>query len=84
MVLQISNQLHVRIIPAFRCGGMWPRSAANWPRPECTIWPPPSIVQQIKVKLERFFIRYKIVDGFILRLMDSRWYQEMELEATPG
>ena len=49
VVLLISNQIHIRIIPAFRCGGMWPRSAANWPSPECTVWPVASIVQQIKV-----------------------------------
>ena len=32
----------IRIIPAFRCGGMWPRSAQNWPRADSNqIWPQP-------------------------------------------
>ena len=47
VVLRINGLLHVRIIPAFRCGGMWPRSAQNWPRTE--FWPNQQTVQQIKV-----------------------------------
>ena len=49
VVLSVSGSYCIRIIPAFRCGGMWPRSAQNWPRCESNaIWPPPPLVTSIK------------------------------------
>ena len=43
------DKVNVRIMPAFRCGGMWPRSAQNWPRMENSTWPQQQVVTQIKV-----------------------------------
>lgn len=32
---------------AFRCSGLWPRSANHWPPSSCP-WPPAQIVQEVK------------------------------------
>ena len=36
-------------LTAFRCSGLWPRSAAHWPMPTCP-WPPPNIVAEVKAE----------------------------------
>ena len=35
--LRVRDRYTVEITPAFRCTGLWPRSAAHWPQP-----PPPT------------------------------------------
>ena len=36
-------------VTAFRCSGLWPRSAAHWPLPGCP-WPSPSLIQEVKAE----------------------------------
>nr|KAG5688752.1 hypothetical protein BaRGS_019237 [Batillaria attramentaria] len=44
------KELHVvQITPAFRCGGIWCRSAAHWPTPH-TSWPNPNLVAEVKTE----------------------------------
>ncbi|XP_053206973.1 protein mab-21-like 2 [Panonychus citri] len=47
--LRIRERYIVQITPAFRCSGLWPRSAAHWPLPACP-WPPPNIVSEVKAE----------------------------------
>jgi len=47
--LRIRERFIVQITPAFRCSGLWPRSAAHWPLPGCP-WPSPSLVQEVKAE----------------------------------
>jgi len=50
--LRVRERYVVQITPglsAFRCSGLWPRSAANWPMPTCP-WPPPNIVAEVKAE----------------------------------
>lgn len=49
--LRIRERYVVQITPAFKCSGVWPRSAAHWPLPHIP-WPHPS--QVIEVKTEGF------------------------------
>ena len=62
-------------MPAFRCGGMWPRSAQNWPRMENSTWPQQQVVTQIKVKGSVIRLKYNLL---IIRMMDFRWFQKTE------
>jgi hypothetical protein len=34
-------------VAAFRCSGLWPRSASHWPQQNCP-WPSPQIIQEVK------------------------------------
>lgn len=34
---------------AFRCSGLWPRSASHWPLSNCN-WPPPNLVAEVKAE----------------------------------
>ncbi|XP_002124757.1 putative nucleotidyltransferase MAB21L1 [Ciona intestinalis] len=43
------DNISVRVTPAFKCGGIWPRSAAHWPEPRST-WPSPSRVAEVKAE----------------------------------
>lgn len=47
--LRIRERYVVQITPAFRCSGLWPRSAAHWPMTTCT-WPPPNVVAEVKAE----------------------------------
>jgi hypothetical protein len=47
--LRIRERLVVQITPAFKCAGLWPRSAAHWPLPNIP-WPHPSIVAEVKTE----------------------------------
>lgn len=47
--LRIRERIIVQITPAFRCPGLWPRSANHWPTPN-TAWPHPSIVADVKAE----------------------------------
>ncbi|RWS11737.1 Protein mab-21-like protein [Dinothrombium tinctorium] len=47
--LRVRERFIVQITPAFRCSGLWPRSAAHWPLPTCP-WPPPNIVAEVKAE----------------------------------
>lgn len=47
--LRIRERYIVQITPAFRCGGIWPRSGATWPIPH-TPWPSPNLVAEVKTE----------------------------------
>lgn len=45
--LRIRERYVVQITPAFKCSGVWPRSAAHWPLPHVP-WPHPGLVADVK------------------------------------
>lgn len=47
--LRIRERYVVQITPAFKCSGVWPRSAAHWPIPH-TPWPHPGLVADVKTE----------------------------------
>lgn len=47
--LRIRERLIVQITPAFKCAGLWPRSAAHWPLPQIP-WPHPNVVAEVKTE----------------------------------
>ena len=47
--LRIRERYVVQITPAFRCSGLWPRSAAHWPIPHIS-WPNPNLVADVKTE----------------------------------
>ncbi|CAG0882860.1 unnamed protein product [Darwinula stevensoni] len=47
--LRIRERYVVQITPAFKCSGVWPRSAAHWP-PTHLCWPPPQLVAEVKTE----------------------------------
>ncbi|CAG9859909.1 unnamed protein product [Phyllotreta striolata] len=47
--LRIRERYIVQITPAFKCAGLWPRSAAHWPLPQIP-WPHPNIVVEVKTE----------------------------------
>ncbi|XP_070553842.1 putative nucleotidyltransferase MAB21L1 [Ptychodera flava] len=47
--LRIRERYIVQITPAFKCGGIWPRSASHWPLPHIP-WPGPNLVAEVKTE----------------------------------
>ncbi|KFW86255.1 Protein mab-21-like 2 [Manacus vitellinus] len=47
--LRIRERYVVQITPAFKCTGIWPRSAAQWPMPHIP-WPGPNRVAEVKAE----------------------------------
>ena len=47
--LRIRERYIVQITPAFKCSGVWPRSAAHWPLPHIP-WPHPALVAEVKTE----------------------------------
>ena len=47
--LRIRERYVVQITPAFKCSGIWPRSAAHWPIPHIP-WPNPNLVAEVKTE----------------------------------
>jgi hypothetical protein len=47
--LRIKERYTVQITPAFKCSGVWPRSAAHWPLPHIP-WPHPNLVVEVKTE----------------------------------
>ncbi|XP_065581228.1 protein mab-21-like isoform X2 [Artemia franciscana] len=47
--LRIRERHVVQITPAFRCSGVWPRSAAQWPAPHLP-WPHPALITEVKAE----------------------------------
>ncbi|XP_014208686.1 protein mab-21-like [Copidosoma floridanum] len=47
--LKICERFVVQITPAFKCAGVWPRSASHWPIPHVP-WPYPSLVAEVKTE----------------------------------
>ena len=47
--LRIRERYVVQITPAFKCGGIWPRSGAHWPIPHIP-WPNPNLVAEVKTE----------------------------------
>ncbi|XP_011499382.1 PREDICTED: protein mab-21-like [Ceratosolen solmsi marchali] len=47
--LRIRERYVVQITPAFKCTGVWPRSAAHWPIPQIP-WPYPNLVAEVKTE----------------------------------
>lgn len=45
--LRIRERYIVQITTAFRCSGIWPRSASHWPNPTIA-WPSPALVHEVK------------------------------------
>ena len=45
--LQVFDKFSVILIPAFKCSGIWPRSAAQWPLPQIH-WPHSEVVAAVK------------------------------------
>lgn len=45
--LRIKERHVVQITTAFRCSGIWPRSASHWPTPGVP-WPSPAMVHEVK------------------------------------
>ncbi|XP_011140910.2 protein mab-21 [Harpegnathos saltator] len=47
--LRIRERYVVQITPAFKCAGLWPRSASHWPITHIP-WPHPNIVAEVKAE----------------------------------
>ncbi len=47
--LRIHEKYIITITCAFRCTGIWPRSASHWPMPSIN-WPSPNIVADVKTE----------------------------------
>ena len=47
--LRVRERYTVQITPAFKCSGVWPRSAAHWPLPHIP-WPHPNLVGEVKTE----------------------------------
>lgn len=47
--LRIRERYIVQITPAFKCAGIWPRSASHWPVSNCS-WPNPNLVAEVKAE----------------------------------
>ncbi|XP_076064589.1 protein mab-21-like [Oratosquilla oratoria] len=47
--LRIRDRYVIQITPAFKCSGVWPRSAAHWPSPHIP-WPSPNLVAEVKTE----------------------------------
>merc|ERR1712130_607306 len=47
--IRIREKYVVQITPAFKCNGVWPRSAAQWPSMTMT-WPHPNMAAQVKME----------------------------------
>ncbi|KAL3309216.1 hypothetical protein Ciccas_012238 [Cichlidogyrus casuarinus] len=47
--VRIRERCTLQLTPAFRCGGLWPRSASHWPdKLPLQIWPTPALVADVK------------------------------------
>ena len=47
--LRVRERYVITITPAFKCAGIWPRSAAHWPVPHLP-WPGPNLVAEVKTE----------------------------------
>jgi len=47
--IRIKEKYVVQITPAFKCQGVWPRSAAHWPNMAMP-WPHPNLAAQVKLE----------------------------------
>ena len=47
--LTVLERYTVELIPAFRCGSIWPQNGCCWPNPD-TIWPPQPVIAGIKLR----------------------------------
>src|SRR6218665_1095355 len=47
--LRVRDRYFVQITPAFKCAGIWPRSAAHWP-PLHLPWPNANLVAEVKTE----------------------------------
>ena len=63
--IRIREKYVVQITPAFKCNGVWPRSAAQWPSMTMA-WPHPNMAAQVSnfffrsaLKLKRKIIFFK-------------------------
>ncbi|EDO41756.1 predicted protein [Nematostella vectensis] len=48
-VLSINDTYTVELIPAFRCGAIWPQNTCSWPSPD-SYWPSQAAVANIKLR----------------------------------
>lgn len=96
--LRIRERIIVQITPAFKCAGLWPRSASHWPLPTIP-WPHPSIVQEVKTEGFDMLSKECIAlqgknsamegDAWVLsfndaenRLLQGEWVHTLPTEAT--
>ena len=49
MLLSFLIMFLPQISPAFKCAGIWPRSASHWPIPHVP-WPNPNLVAEVKTE----------------------------------
>lgn len=47
--LTVLERYTVELVPAFRCGSIWPQNGCCWPNPD-TIWPPQPVIAGIKLR----------------------------------
>lgn len=47
--IRLRDRFTVLITPAFKCSGVWPRSAAHWPSMHAP-WPPPTLIAEVKTE----------------------------------
>ncbi|KAL7289777.1 protein mab-21-like [Trichogramma pretiosum] len=47
--LKVRERYVVQVTPAFRCSGVWPRSAAHWPGAGAP-WPSPSLAAEVRAE----------------------------------
>lgn len=66
--LKIRDRYLVQITPAFKCTGIWPRTAAHWPAPHVP-WPAPRLVAEVKA------------EGFDLLSKESAYMKEKQSAA---
>ncbi|KAI6177431.1 Mab-21 domain-containing protein [Aphelenchoides bicaudatus] len=45
--IRLYDKFVVQVVCAFRCNGIWPRSASHWPGPSIA-WPSPELVKEVR------------------------------------
>lgn len=69
--LRMRERYFVQITPAFKCAGIWPRSAAHWP-PLHLPWPNANLVAEVKT------------EGLDLLSKDSLYARDKQSSSTEG
>ncbi|VDK79715.1 unnamed protein product [Dibothriocephalus latus] len=74
--IRIRDRYTLQITPAFRCQGLWPRSASHWPTNNRStnpnvwmVWPPPRLISEVKH------------EGFTLLSQESTYIRDKQTSA---
>ncbi|BHF64255.1 hypothetical protein SprV_0200725600 [Sparganum proliferum] len=74
--IRIRDRYTLQITPAFRCQGLWPRSASHWPSNNRSanpnawmLWPPPRLISEVKH------------EGFTLLSQESTYIRDKQTSA---